>query len=72
MLGPGARLRQGIIVSLAERGIRYEHFPELAGGRRPKSDSINTAWHNAAFRGDADHMGTAEFSAGISPSGPGL
>jgi hypothetical protein len=63
--GSRGRLRQGIIISPAERGIRYEHFPELAGRRRPKSDSINTAWHNAAFRGCADHMGTAEFSAGI-------
>jgi uncharacterized protein (DUF488 family) len=64
MLGPGHAC-EGVVVSLAERGIRYKDFPELAGRRRPKSDSINTAWHNAAFRGYADHMGTAEFSAGI-------
>ena len=63
MLNPGHACAKAL--SLAERGVRYEHFSELGGRRRPKSDSINTAWHSAAFRGHADHMGTAEFSPGI-------
>lgn len=51
--------------SLGEQGIRYEHFAELGGRRRPRPDSPHTAWRNDAFRGYADHMDTAEFQAGI-------
>jgi len=51
--------------SLGEAGISYEHFPELGGRRRPKPDSRNTAWRNAAFRGYADYMETEEFQRGI-------
>ena len=51
--------------SLAEAGIAYEHFPELGGRRRPRPDSVNTAWRNEAFRGYADYMMTDNFRAGI-------
>ena len=51
--------------SLSERGIRYEHFPELGGRRKTKPDSKNTAWRNASFRGYADYMETAEFRKGV-------
>jgi uncharacterized protein (DUF488 family) len=51
--------------SLSERAIRYEHFPELGGRRKPKPDSRNTAWRNEAFRGYADHMETEEFRGGV-------
>ena len=51
--------------SLVACGIRYEHFPELGGRRKPRKDSRNTAWRNEAFRGYADHMETTEFVAGI-------
>src|SRR5436190_2600156 len=51
--------------SLREHAIRYEHFPELGGRRKPKKDSRNTAWRNDAFRGYADYMETREFVAGI-------
>ena len=51
--------------SLSTRSIRYEHFRELGGRRRPRPDSPNTAWRNDAFRGYADHMQTPEFAAGI-------
>ncbi len=51
--------------SLGKSGIRYEHFPELGGRRKPKPDSHNTAWRNDAFRGYADHMETGEFQNGI-------
>jgi uncharacterized protein (DUF488 family) len=51
--------------SLRERGIRYEHFPELGGRRKAKPDSRNTAWRNEAFRGYADYMETNEFREGV-------
>ena len=51
--------------SLKKIGIRYEHFPELGGRRKPKADSPNTAWRNDAFRGYADYMETEEFRKGI-------
>ena len=47
--------------SLNAHGIRYEHFPELGGRRKPKADSRNTAWRNASFRGYADYMETEQF-----------
>ena len=51
--------------SLSERGIRYEHFRELGGRRKPRPDSRNTAWRNDSFRGYADFMESREFRAGI-------
>ena len=51
--------------SLGKAGIRYEHFPELGGLRKPKKDSRNTAWRNASFRGYADYMETEEFRKGV-------
>ena len=51
--------------SLGEHGIRYEHFRELGGRRKPRVDSQNTAWRNDAFRGYADYMETAQFVDGI-------
>ena len=46
-------------------GIAYRHFPELGGLRKPRPDSINTAWRVAGFRGYADHMATPAFRAGV-------
>ena len=54
-----------LAASLGACGIRYEHFRELGGRRKPRADSRNTAWRNDAFRGYADYMETAEFEAGI-------
>jgi uncharacterized protein (DUF488 family) len=51
--------------SLGKIGIRYEHFPELGGRRKARSDSCNTAWRNVSFRGYADYMETEEFHKGI-------
>ena len=51
--------------SLREHAIRYEHFPELGGRRKPKKDSRNTAWRNASFRGYADYMETQKFHKGV-------
>lgn len=43
-------------LSLPERGIAYEHMPELGGLRKARPDSINTAWRHGGFRGYADYM----------------
>ena len=57
--------KEALAQSLGERGIRYEHFPELGGRRKPSADSHNKAWRNASFRGYADYMETEEFHKGI-------
>jgi uncharacterized protein (DUF488 family) len=57
--------REALAESLNAHGIRYEHFPELGGRRKPKADSRNMAWRNASFRGYADYMETEEFRKGI-------
>lgn len=48
--------------SLSEAGIGYTYLPGLGGRRRTSTESINTAWRNASFRGYADYMQTDEFS----------
>ena len=40
--------------SLKKAGIGYVHMPGLGGLRHAKSDSLNTSWRNASFRGYAD------------------
>ena len=67
---PGSRRypqfnKEALAESLSAHGIRYEHFLELGGRRRPRSDSKNTAWRNASFRGYADYMETEEFHKGV-------
>lgn len=47
--------------SLDSARIGYSHMPGLGGLRRPRSDSQNTGWRNASFRGFADYMQTQEF-----------
>ena len=54
-----------LAAALAAANIRYEHFRELGGRRKPRPDSANTAWRNDSFRGYADHMETALFAGGI-------
>lgn len=51
--------------ALRRAGIRYEHMPDLGGLRRPRPDSVNTAWRNASFRGFADYMQTPDFEKAI-------
>ena len=51
--------------SLKRARIRYKHLKKLGGLRHTKKDSINLGWHNASFRGFADHMATSEFSEGL-------
>ena len=43
------------------KGINYVHMPEFGGLRRPKPNSVNTAWRNKSFRGYADYMQTKAF-----------
>jgi len=57
--------REALAESLNAHGIRYEHFPELGGRRKPNAAWQNTAWRNASFRGYADHMETEEFRKGV-------
>jgi Uncharacterized conserved protein len=57
--------REAVAESLNAHGIRYEHFPELGGRRKPKRDSRNMAWRNASFRGYADYMETEQFHKGV-------
>jgi uncharacterized protein (DUF488 family) len=66
---------------LEAAGIDYRWEKALGGWRRPREDSVNIALRNPSFRGYADYMETAEFTAaldrvlseaGVSPSGRGL
>lgn len=50
---------------LEESGTVYRHEPGLGGLRRPRKDSINTAWQNPGFRGYADYMQTDEFRRSV-------
>lgn len=50
---------------LPEAGVEYLHLPALGGRRNPAPDSRNGGWRQAGFRGYADHIASAEFSAGI-------
>jgi uncharacterized protein (DUF488 family) len=57
--------KEALADSLGKSRIRYEHFPELGGRRKPKPHSHNMAWRNASFRAYADYMETEEFRKGI-------
>jgi uncharacterized protein (DUF488 family) len=57
--------KEALADALGQHGIRYEHFADLGGRRKPKQDSRNTAWRNASFRGYADYMETEEFRKGF-------
>jgi uncharacterized protein (DUF488 family) len=50
---------------LAAHDRRYRHFPSLGGLRKPRPDSVNTAWRHPSFRGYADHMQTPGFQEGV-------
>jgi uncharacterized protein (DUF488 family) len=51
--------------SLGEAGVVYRHYPALGGLRRPRPDSVNTAWRHAGFRGYADYMETEAFDEAL-------
>jgi uncharacterized protein (DUF488 family) len=54
--------REALAAALATAGVAYDWLPGLGGRRQPRPDSPHVAWRNAAFRGYADHMDTAEFA----------
>ena len=67
---PGSRKypqygKESLAATLRSRAIEYHWLRELGGRRRASPNSPNTEWRNAAFRGYADHMGTAEFTRGL-------
>ena len=67
---PGSRRyphfnKENLSAALSDAGIRYEHFRELGGRRRPRPDSLNMTWRNESFRGYADYMKTLEFQQAI-------
>src|SRR5437016_13162592 len=57
--------REALAESLNAHGIRFEHFPELGGRRKPNADSRNTVWRNASFRGYVDYMETEQCHKGV-------
>jgi uncharacterized protein (DUF488 family) len=57
--------KEALADSLGKSGIRYEHFRELGGRRKPRPDSPNTGWRNESFRGYADYMETEPFDKGV-------
>jgi uncharacterized protein (DUF488 family) len=67
---PGSRRnpqfnQEALADQLAKAGILYKHMPVLGGLRKPKKDSVNTAWRNSGFRGYADYMQSNEFETGV-------
>src|SRR3954453_13589309 len=67
---PGSRRhpqfsRDALAAALAAAGIEYLHEPRLGGRRVARPGSPHTAWRVEAFRGYADHMESAEFTAAL-------
>lgn len=57
--------RERLAPFLRADGIGYRHFPDLGGHRRPRADSVNTAWRVEAFQGYADHLRTDAFRTAV-------
>jgi uncharacterized protein (DUF488 family) len=57
--------RERLYKALKKVHIKYTFMKGLGGLRHPRSDSINTAWRNASFRGYADYMQTKEFEKNL-------
>jgi uncharacterized protein (DUF488 family) len=58
--------RSALAGTMKAAGIGYAPLGADLGGRRePNPDSVNTALEDGPFRGYADHMGTAQFEAGL-------
>lgn len=57
--------REHLAPLLFAQGVGYRHFPRLGGHRKPRADSINTAWRVDAFRGYADYMDSQDFKAAL-------
>jgi uncharacterized protein (DUF488 family) len=57
----GAELQE----ELSKHAIEYIRLEGLGGLRHTTSNSVNTAWKNASFRGFADYMQTPEFARAV-------
>jgi uncharacterized protein (DUF488 family) len=57
--------REVLAASLVGAGIAYRHMAELGGLRKPRRDSVNTAWRVEGFRGYADYMETPAFEQAL-------
>jgi uncharacterized protein (DUF488 family) len=57
--------RDRLALALRRAEIRYAHMKALGGLRHPRSNSTNTGWRNASFRGYADYMQTSEFAKAL-------
>ena len=53
--------KEELEISLPKQNIKYLHFKDLGGRRKPMEGSVNTAWKHKAFRGYADYMQTETF-----------
>jgi uncharacterized protein (DUF488 family) len=67
---PGSRRyphfnKEALKVFLPESDIEYIHLTDLGGRRKTSTDSHNTGWRVAAFRGYADYMETDNFMMAI-------
>lgn len=67
---PGSRRhpqfgREQMKTWVPEGGVDYHWERRLGGRRQVRSDSVNVALRNEAFRGYADHMAGSEFRAGL-------
>ena len=51
--------------ALGQAGIAVQWIPALGGRRRPRPDSVNSAWRVEGFRGYADHVESEEFAEGM-------
>jgi len=56
---------EALEISLSENSMKYIHLRGLGGRRKAQTDSVNTGWHNASFRGYADYMETDGFKKTI-------
>ena len=57
--------RDQLSAALHSARLHYKYMPGLGGFRHARSDSLNTGWHNASFRGYADYMQTPQFKKNL-------
>ena len=57
--------KDALAKTLKKSGIKYFHFKELGGLRKPSKGSVNAGWKNESFRGFADYMQTRAFGGAV-------
>lgn len=55
--------------TLPAHDLAYRRIPALGGLRKTHTDSVNTGWKKASFRGYADYMQTTDFADAINDLG---